>query len=380
MIYFDNSATTKPYPEVIEAFTKVATLYFGNPSSVHKLGSEAERLIYQSREYIGKLLSVHPSEIVFTSGGTEGNNLAIKGTALRYRNRGKHIIATSIEHASIQEGLKQLEKHGYEVTYLPVNEAGVITIQQVKDAIRIDTILVTVIHVNNEVGTIQPIFEIGQLLNRYPQIFFHVDDVQGIGKVPLQIKESNIDLLTVSGHKFHGLKGTGFMYVRKGIELEPLFTGGSQENELRAGTENVPGIVSMTKALRMTLEEGEEKILHLTKLKNHLYKLLDEMSFAKINTPSEGTAPHILNFSIPGAKPETIVHALEKYEIYVSTKSACSSKQVSASRILLEMGKPERIASSAIRVSLSAENTLVEIEKFYHAMNEIVEQNIVIMR
>ncbi len=380
MIYLDNSATTQPYPEVIEAFTKVATHYFGNPSSIHSLGSEAERLIYQSREIIGGLLSVKPSEVLFTSGGTEGNNLAIKGTALRYRSRGKHIITTSIEHASIQGTLNQLKTFGYEITYLPVNELGVITPDQVKKAIRKDTILVSVIHVNNEVGSIQPILEIGQLLNQYPQILFHVDHVQGIGKVSLHIKKSFIDLLTVSGHKFHGLKGTGFIYVKEGVQLDPLFTGGPQENERRAGTENVAGIVSMTKALRMTLDNSVQKIQHIDKMKNYILNFIKTSSFAVLNTPEVGSAPHIINFSIPGAKPEVIVHALENYNIFVSTKSACSSKQFSPSRILLEMGKTERIAASAIRVSMCDLNTMAEIEFFCKVLREIKEQNMVIMR
>ncbi|WP_456277989.1 cysteine desulfurase family protein [Bacillus sp. AK128] len=380
MIYLDNSATTKPYPEVIEAYVKVATEYFGNPSSVNALGSEAERLLFQARENISKLLSVQPSEIVFTSGGTEGNNVAIKGVALKYKNRGKHIITTSIEHASIQEGLKQLEQHGFEVTYLPVNENGAITIEQVKDAIRKDTILVTLIHVNNEVGSIQPISDIGELLKDYPKILFHVDHVQGIGKIPLNISTIGIDLLTVSGHKFHSVKGTGFLYVRKGIKLEPLFTGGSQENQLRAGTENVPGIVAITKALRMTLDRQQEKVQHLGKLKQHIIDFLSELDEVIINTPIEGSAPHIVNFSVPGIKPEVMVHALEEFSIFVSTKSACSSKQTSASRILLEMGKPNKVAKHAIRVSLSSENTMEDIHTFCKAIEEILKKNIVIKR
>lgn len=380
MIYLDNSATTKPYPEVVDAYIKVATDYFGNPSSVNALGSEAERLLLQSRENISKLLSVHPSEVIFTSGGTEGNNMAIKGAALKYKNRGKHIISTTIEHASVQEALKQLEMHGYDVTYLPVNEQGAITAQQVKDAIRKDTILVTVIHVNNEVGTIQPVQEIGELLSEYPKILFHVDDVQGIGKVPLTIAKSHIDLLTVSGHKFHSVKGTGFLYVRKGLKLEPLFTGGSQENQLRAGTENVPGIVAMTKALRMSLEHQEDKLTRLTGYKKKLITFLNELDEIQVNTPLEGSAPHIVNFSIPGIKPEVMVHALEEHQIYVSTKSACSSKQTSASRILLEMGKPNKIAKHAIRVSLSSQNTEEEINVFCKVIEEIVTENIVIKR
>lgn len=380
MIYLDNSATTRPYPEVIESFTKVASQYFGNPSSVHALGSEAERLIMQARENIASLMSVHPSEIIFTSGGTEGNNIAVKGTALKYRKRGNHIITTTIEHASIHEGFKQLEAHGFEVTYLPVNEEGLVTADQVKEAIRKDTLLVSIIHVNNEVGSIQPVKEIGEMLSHYPQILFHVDYVQGVSKVPLSIKDSKIDMLTASGHKFHGIKGTGFLYVRKGLILEPLFTGGSQESQLRAGTENVPGIVAMAKALRMSLENVDEKITQLEKIKQQLMRFLSKMEEVVINTPMEHSAPHIVNFSVPGTKPEALVHALEDYNIYVSTKSACSSKDATASRILIEMGKEEKVTKSAIRVSMSAHTTEQEIQAFCKAIKEIVTQKIVIKR
>ncbi|MBM6617436.1 cysteine desulfurase family protein [Bacillus suaedaesalsae] len=380
MIYLDNSATTRPYPEVIESFTKVATQYFGNPSSVHALGSEAERLIMQARENIATLMSVHPREIIFTSGGTEGNNIAVKGTALKYRKRGKHIITTSIEHASIHEGFKQLEANGYDITYLPVNEDGHITVDQVKEAIRKDTILVSIIHVNNEVGSIQPVKEIGEMLAQHSQVLYHVDYVQGIGKVPLSIREAKIDLLTASGHKFHGMKGTGFLYVRKGLILEPLFTGGSQESQLRAGTENVPGIVSMARALRMTLENIEQNISELEKLKQRLMNFLSQMTEVVINTPVHDSAPHIVNFSVPGTKPEALVHLFEEYNIYVSTKSACSSKDASASRILIEMQKEEKVTKSAIRVSMSAHTSEKEIDAFCLALKEILTKKIVIKR
>ncbi|KAA0549089.1 cysteine desulfurase [Bacillus sp. BGMRC 2118] len=380
MIYLDNSATTRPFPEVIESFTKVASQYFGNPSSIHALGSDAERLIMKARENIATLLSVHPNEIIFTSGGTEGNNIAVKGTALKYRNRGKHIITTSIEHASIHEGFKQLEANGYDITYLPVNEDGHITVEQVSEVIRKDTILVSVIHVNNEVGSIQPVMEIGSMLKSHPRVLYHVDYVQGIGKVPLSIYDANIDILTASGHKFHGIKGTGFLYVRNGLILEPLFTGGSQESQLRAGTENVPGIVAMARALRMTLENADQKIAELEKLKNQLMNNLSQMPEVVMNTPKYSSAPHIVNFSVPGVKPEALVHALEEYEIYVSTKSACSSRDASASRILIEMKKDEMVTKSAIRVSMSTLTTKEEIDTFSQALTEIITKKIVIKR
>jgi cysteine desulfurase len=363
MIYFDNSATTKPYPDVLKSYMTVAENYFGNPSSIHALGGEAEKLLTQSRSITAQLLGVKSSEIIFTSGGTEGNNLAIKGTAIKHRSRGRHVITTSTEHASVSEAFKQLEMLGFNVTYLPVNQNGIVNIEDLEKAMRDDTILVSIIHVNNETGAIQPIQEIGEMLRKYPKAVFHVDNVQGIGKVPLDLTKAYIDLCTISGHKFHGVKGTGILYVREGVRLDPILSGGQQENYYRSGTENLPGIVAMTKALRMTIEQQVKVKQKLQQMKEELISFFTSMPNVTINTPKE-SAPHILNISFLGLKPEVVVHALEEHGVYVSTKSACSSKSKDISHVLLEMGLGQKRAESAIRISFSDQNTMEEVEQF----------------
>ncbi|MCT8137362.1 cysteine desulfurase [Anaerobacillus sp. CMMVII] len=379
MIYFDNSATTKPYKEVLETYSKVSEVYFGNPSSLHTLGKEAEMLLDQGRDQIAKLLKVNKKEIVFTSGGTEGNNLAIKGIALEHKNRGKHLITTHVEHASNYEAFAQLEKLGYEVTYLHVNESGEISIDELKNALRDDTILVSMIHVNNELGSIQPIKEVGELLTAYPKVYFHVDHVQGMAKVPLFFKDCHIDLCTISGHKFHGPKGTGVLYIRQGIKLFSLFTGGVQEHNFRAGTENIPGYVAMAKALRISMEKYVEKKLHLVQLRQQLVDSLNEIEGVVVNSPTNG-APHIVNFSLPGIKPEVVIQALGERKMYVSTKSACSSKLSEPSRILMVTGVGEARAISAIRASFSFENTVEEVTEFVEALKIIYSQLKEVMR
>ncbi|OOE13911.1 cysteine desulfurase family protein [Fictibacillus arsenicus] len=370
MIYLDNSATTKPFKEVLDTFLTVSEKYFANPSSLHSKGGEAENLLTAARKSIAALLDVQPSEIVFTSGGTEGNNIAIKGIAYQHQNRGKHLITTAVEHASSYESFQYLETQGFEVTYLPVDEAGMISIVDLKEAMRPETVLVSMLHVNNETGTIQPIKEIGEILKEHKKIFFHVDNVQGIGKVPLQLKEWGIDLCTISAHKIHGLKGTGLLYVKNGVTLSALFTGGEQEYRKRAGTENVAGIASMAKALRLTLDEMRIKKEKILAVKQVFIEGLKKIEGVELNTPEKHSAPHIVNFSVEGIKPEVLIHSLDKRDIFVSTRSACSSKQGGASRILLEMGLDERRASTAIRISTSYDNSLEEAKNTLHVLEE----------
>ncbi|GMB07327.1 cysteine desulfurase [Thermolongibacillus altinsuensis] len=377
MIYLDNSATTKVFPEALESFTAVATNYFGNPSSLHELGMQAERLLIQAREQIARLLHVKATEIIFTSGGTESNNMAIKGIAWQHRHRGRHIITTSIEHPSVAEACKQLEQLGFEVTYLPVDERGIVSVEDVEKAIREDTILVSIMHVNNEIGSIQPIEQIGATLKKYPKIFFHVDHVQGVTKVPLDFKKANIDLCTMSAHKFHGLKGAGILYVREGVKLSPLLAGGAQEMQLRSGTENVAGIVAMAKALRLAFEKYEKARQELNEMKRLLIAELSKIEGIQVNTPVDHSAPHIVNFSINGLKSEVFVHELEKQQIYVSTTSACSSRKKAPSKTLLAMGADQKRAESSIRISLSYENhrgqlSLI-IEAIKHALKKLQE-------
>lgn len=374
MIYFDNSATTRPYNEVLDSFVKVSSEYFGNPSSLHGLGLQAEKLLTQARTQIASLLTVKPTEIYFTSGGTESNNLAIKGAALTHKNKGKHLILSSVEHPSVREAMEQLKKLGFDITYLPADQNGRVMADDVKASIKKDTILVSVMQVNNEVGTIQPIAEIGKLLKQYPTILFHVDAVQAVGKVPLYLIENGIDLCSFSAHKFHGLKGTGALFIREGVRLDALLSGGNQEWKVRSGTENVAGAVAMAKALRMTLVNSERGIERMKKVKSLLRAGLSKIDDLTINTPLENSAPHILNFSIKGVKAEVLIHTLEHKGIYLSTTSACSSKKQLPSQTLLAMGVPDDLADSAFRISLSYDNTVEEAEKVIVAIEEAAKQ------
>lgn len=373
MIYLDNSATTIPDPSVVESFQKTTEQYFANPSSIHQLGGTVEKLLETARRQAASILRVEPDEIIFTSGGTEGNNLAIKGIAFEHRNRGKHIITTAVEHPSVEEVCLSLERSGFEVTVLPVDRYGVVAVEDVKKAIRDDTILVSVMHVNNEIGSIQPIEEIGKMLEDYPKVHFHVDAVQSFGKVPLSLREASIDLCTFSGHKIHGLKGTGILYVKKGTRLFPLLHGGGQENEVRPGTENVAGAVSFVRAMRLIKEQEQENKDHLQALHDRLWNAFENIDGLHINSPENG-APHILNVSVPGIKPEVIIHMLGEKDIFISTKSACSSKQQDESKILVACGFSRDIAISGLRISLSYHNTAEEIERFLQALKEAVDQ------
>lgn len=374
MIYFDNSATTKPYDEVLRSFLKVSSEYFGNPSSLHRIGGQAEKLLHQARKQIASLLNVKTNEIYFTSGGTESNNLAIKGAALKYKNRGNHIITTAVEHASVREAVNQLKEFGFRVTFIPVDKNGRASVKDVEEAITDETILVSMIHVNNEMGCIQPVEEVGRMLQRYPRILFHVDHVQGAGKVPLDLHRNNIHLCSLSGHKFHGLKGTGILYIKEGIQILPLFSGGEQERKFRSGTENVAGFVAMAKALRLTMEKRQQSLELMSRIKERLMEGLATIDGIVLHTPKPHSAPHIINFSVSGVKGETFVHALEERDIYISTTSACSSKKQEPSRTLLAMGVPKEIAANAVRISLSYENTIEEAEYFLKTVKETIKK------
>jgi cysteine desulfurase len=372
VIYLDNSATTKPYKEVLDSFIKVSSDYFGNPSSLHEFGGKAERLLMQAREQIAHLLNVKNCEVYFTSGGTESNNLAIKGTALMHRKRGSHIITTGIEHASVRETADQLKELGFRITVIEPDKNGVVHAEDIEKEITQETVLVSVMHVNNEIGSIQPINEIGEMLRKHERVIFHVDNVQGIGKVPLDLYQARVDLCTISAHKFHGLKGNGVLFIRDGLRLSPILSGGNQEWRMRSGTENVAGIVAMAKALRLTMDNMERHLKRLTSIKTYIMKEMGRIEGITVHTPEKNSAPHIINFSIKGFKAEVFVHALEERGIYISTTSACSSKKSAPSSTLMAMGIPEKDAKSAVRVSLSYENTKEEAEIFIQAVKETV--------
>jgi cysteine desulfurase len=371
MIYFDNSATTKPYKEVLETFLKVNEEYFANPSSIHALGGRVETLVSKSRKQIASLLNIKETEVFFTSGGTESNNLALKGAALQYRNRGRHIITSAIEHPSIIETCEQLRELGFDITYLPVDSHGVVNVRDVVDAIKEETILVSIMHVNNEVGSIQPIEQIGKALKPYPKVIFHVDHIQGIGKVHLDFHESGIDLCSISGHKIHGLKGTGMLYIKEGLEISPLLSGGEQERKIRSGTENTGGIVSFAKALRLHFEKSSKELSKIRSLNTYLRGKLSDIEGITIHSPAEKAAPHIVNFSVHDIRGEIFVHALEDFNIFVSTTSACSSKKNIPSRTLQGMGVNESLLDTSVRVSFSFENTTEEVDRLCNAIIQV---------
>ncbi|WP_334071929.1 MULTISPECIES: cysteine desulfurase family protein [Paenibacillus] len=372
MKYFDYAATTPPYEEVVRTITEVMSAHYGNPSSLHRYGEESARLLRKAREVCAEALGVQAGEIVFTSGATESNNMAIKGAALQWMSRGKHLITTKTEHPSVFESFKQLERQGWEVTYLEVDAAGRITGEQVAKAVKTDTVLVSVMHVNNETGCVQPVAEIGSMLKKkYPRVLFHVDGVQGFGKAALSLKGSGIDLYSLSAHKIRGPKGIGLLYVRDGVTLFPLLTGGGQEGELRPGTENIPYIVGMAKAIRMTKAAEPAVSQRLERLKAMLMEGISRLPELKMNSIPEG-APHIVHFSHPGMKAEALLHMLEEEGFLVSTKSACSSRKAEPSRVLQAMGKSPDICHSGIRISLGDEHTEQDIQDLLVALNKAV--------
>ncbi|KEP26710.1 cysteine desulfurase family protein [Bacillus zhangzhouensis] len=354
MIYLDNSATTKPYPEVLQVYQQVSERFFGNPSSLHQLGIDASRLLSETRKQMLHYTGFKQYEIIFTSGATEANNIAIKGAALAKMNRGKHIVTTTIEHPSVIESFEQLKTlFGFDISYIQVNEHGHVDLTQLKEVLRPDTVLVSMMHVNNETGAIQPIEEAAGIIREHAKdALFHVDGVQGIGKVSLN-KHVDVDLLTMSGHKIHGLKGTGALFLKKGTELAPFITGGEQEFGLRSGTENPAGAVSLAKAMKQSFAHAEKHHDEMLALKTQLQKKLGEIEGVVLNTPLTQSAPHIVNFSVPGIQIEVLLHMLEKEGIYVSTTSACSAKKKEPSRVLLAMGKAEEVAKSSMRISLT---------------------------
>lgn len=369
MIYFDNAATTKIYDDALTSYVQVSQKFFGNPSSLHQLGVDAFQVLTKARAQVASLLSVQPEEIFFTSGGTESNNWAIKGTALEKSVFGKHIITTKIEHPSVLQTCKQLERFGFEVTYLDVDSKGIVSIDQLKESLRKDTILVSVMAVNNEVGAVQPIAEIAKVLEEYPSIHFHVDCVQAVERASQLLSIGRIDLLSLSAHKFHGPRGVGIMYKKFGRKIQALLTGGGQEKGERSTTENLPGIVATTKALRMALEEKSVT----GELRSQLWKELATKPEIRIFSPEDG-ASHVLCFAIKGVRGEVVVHAFENHGIYISTTSACSSKKADSSSTLYAMDVPTEWATGAVRVSFSNDNTKEEVEQFIKVLHQLMKQ------
>ncbi|WP_405174830.1 cysteine desulfurase family protein [Paenibacillus sp. FSL H8-0261] len=368
MLYWDYAAATPPYEDVVKTMEQIMKLHYANPSSLHRAGSEAAKLIRRSREVCAAALSVQAKEILFTSGATESNNLAIKGAALQYQSRGRHLITTEIEHPSVYESCLQLQQNGWEITFVAPDSTGMIDPERVAAEVRRDTVLVSVMHVNNEIGTVQPLMEIGRLIKSVnPRTLFHVDGVQGYGKLAVDLKGWKADLYSLSPHKIRGPRGAGLLYIKEGIQLFPLLSGGSHEEGLRAGTENVPAIVASSKAVRMGVEQRETFYARLLPLRDRLLRFLHSVPEFVINSREDG-APHIVHFSYPGMKGEVFARKLEELGMAVSTRSACSSRLAEPSRVLLSMGKDVSVASGGIRISFGDSHTEEDVAALEKAL------------
>ena len=375
MIYFDNSATTKPYPEALATYTEVATRIWGNPSSLHNLGSQATRILEASRKQIAELVGKKAEEIYFTSGGTEGDNWILKGVAFEKAPYGKHIIVSDIEHPAIKESAAWLKTQGFEVDYAPVDARGFVKVDALANLLRPDTTLVSVMAVNNEIGSIQPIHDIAALLEDRPTVSFHVDAVQALAKVATEVYiPERVDFATFSSHKFHGLRGVGFVYIKEGKKITPLLTGGGQEKEMRSTTENVAGIAATAKALRLAMENQEAFASKTQQMKEVIRKELANYPDVTVFSGEDHFAPHILTFGIKGVRGEVVVHAFEEFDIYISTTSACSSKAGKPAGTLIAMGVDKSIAQTAVRLSLDLENDMSQVEQFLTKFKLIYEQ------
>ena len=375
MIYFDNAATTQVYPEVLKTYSEVASKIWGNPSSLHSLGNQASRILEASRKQIADLLGKKSTEIFFTSGGTEGDNWVIKGVAFERAHLGKHIIVSSIEHPAVKESALWLRSQGFEVDLAPVTRDGFVDMEKLADLIRPDTILVSIMAANNEIGSIQPIKDISALLENHPTVSFHVDAVQAIGKMPLaDFLTDRVDFANFSGHKFHSVRGVGFIFAKEGKKISPLLTGGGQESDKRSTTENLAGIAATAKALRLVLDQfeaGQKRLLAMKKV------ILDELATypdVTIFSQLEGFLPNILTFGIKNVRGEVTVHAFEDHQIYISTTSACSSKAGKPAGTLLAMGIPQKLAQTAVRISLDQENDMSQVEQFLTIFKQIYAQ------
>ena len=375
MIYFDNAATTQVYPDVLKTYTEVASKIWGNPSSLHSLGSQASRILEASRKQIADLLGKKSSEIFFTSGGTEGDNWVIKGVAFERAHLGKHIIVSSIEHPAVKESALWLRSQGFEVDLAPVTRDGFVDVEKLADLIRPDTILVSIMAANNEIGSIQPIKDISTLLEKHPTVSFHVDAVQAIGQMPLvDFLTDRVGFATFSGHKFHSVRGVGFIFAKEGKKISPLLTGGGQESDKRSTTENVAGIAATAKALRLVLDQFEAGQHRLLAMKKIILEELSTYPDVTIFSQMEGFLPNILTFGIKNVRGEVTVHAFEDHQIYISTTSACSSKAGKPAGTLLAMGIPQKLAQTAVRISLDQENDMSQVEQFLTIFKQIYAQ------
>lgn len=373
-VYLDHNATTPLHPEVLEAMLPFLKEKFGNPSSIHRFGREVRAAIDRAREAVAKLLNADPSEVYFTSGGTESDNLAIKGVALALRNRGNHIITSSVEHHAVLHTCQFLETQGFEVTYLPVDRYGMVDPDDVRRAITDRTILVSIMHANNEVGTIQPIAEIGRI-TREKGVYFHTDAVQSVGKLPINVEAMNIDLLSLSGHKLYGPKGVGALYLRRGLHLVPSAHGGAHERGQRAGTENVPGIVGLGRAVELAMVKMEPEAEYLRGLRDNLHELIVErIEDVHLNGHPTDRLSGTLNLSFAGIEGEALLLSLDLEGVAASSGSACTSASLEPSHVLLAMGVPPLLAHSSVRFSLGRDNTPEDVKYVAEVLLRIVDR------
>ena len=373
-VYLDNSATTRCLESVADIVRKTMLEDYGNPSSKHLKGVEAERYLKESREIIAKTLKVNEKEIYFTSGGTESNNWALVGAAMANRRRGNRIITTAVEHAAVLQPMLYLQEQGFDVTFLPVDRYGRIRLEALEEALTEDTILVSVMYVNNEVGAAEPISEVRRLMNaKAPDALLHVDAIQAYGKYRILPKKEGIDLLSVSGHKIHGPKGIGFLYINEKVKIIPQILGGGQQSGMRSGTDNVPGIAGLGVAAARIYENLDENVEHMYQLKEHIAEGLSEIEDIRINgMPFREGAPQILSISVMGVRSEVLLHALEDKGIYISAGSACSSHKRKPSATLSAMGMSKDQIESTVRLSFCEENTMEEADYFLQTMKELV--------
>ena len=372
--YLDNSATTRCFPEVVELMNKIYLEEYGNPSSMHHKGVEAEKYVTEAKKTLAQILKVSEKNILFTSCGTESDNIALIGGALANQRKGRHLITTQIEHPAVLEAVKFLEEQGFEVTRLPVDGSGLVSPEAVEEAVRDDTILVSVMHTNNEIGSVQPIEEIGKRIKaKNPQTLFHVDAVQGFGKARIYPRKWGVDLLAVSGHKIHAPKGIGFLYIADKVKVRNLIFGGGQQNGLRSGTENVAGIAGMGLAARMLYQDFDRSIERLYGLREELLKKVEDIPDLRVNGPAgRACAPHIISLTVPGVRAEVLLHALEGKGVYVSSGSACASNRPHLSATLEAIRLPREYMDNTIRISLSDMTTEEDVLQASEALHELI--------
>lgn len=373
-VYLDNSATTKSFEEVAQLVTRIMCGDYGNPSSLHNKGMEAEQYVRQAKEIIAKNLKVNEKEIFFTSGGTEADNIALIGSAMANYRAGRHLITTRIEHPAVLQTMRYLEEQGFKVTYLPVDKNGLIRLEELQNAVTRETILVSIMHTNNEIGALQPIAEAGSLIKKMnPNTIFHVDAVQGFGKFRIHPKRMNVDLLSVSGHKIHGPKGVGFLYINEKIKIKPIVYGGGQQQGMRSGTENVPGIAGIAKAVEKIYSNLDEDVEKLYEMKEYFINGVEKIDGIKINgLRGRESAPHIVSVSVRGVRSEVMLHALEEKGIYISAGSACAARKPQTSETLKAIGVEKELLHSTIRFSFSIFTTMEEIDYTLKTMYDVI--------